>query len=279
MKLSCLPVSYFDKIIKGKKTISDWAIEAKEIGYDYIDLSILFFRVLDKEYFFRLKEELDKTGMGIAIVNTYSDFTHPNINIRDTELVKIKQYIGAAEILGAKYIRLTAGQAHPQISEGDGITWAVEGLEKVNELARETSVGLLYENHSKPGIWDYTDFSFPVDIFLKIYERIKDLPIKILFDTANPVASGADPLKIIDKIYKDIACIHAADIEGRGFFKPVVIGTGIVPFKDIFIKLKKLGFNGIISVEEASFTGRSGIENAQKYIRCIWQNDSTSCFK
>ena len=223
MKLSCLPVSYFNEIIKGKKTIPEWALEAKKIGYDYIDLSILFFQKIDRGYFLRLREELDSLGMGIAILNTYPDFTHPNANRRLIEREKIKEYIGAAEILGAKYLRLTAGQAHPQTSTEDGIAWATDGLMGSLEFTKGISVELLYENHAKPGIWDYTDFSFDVEIFLKIYEAIKGSPIKLLFDTANPVASGADPVKLVDKIHGDIACVHAADTEVKGVFKPVVI--------------------------------------------------------
>ncbi len=274
MKLSCLPVSYFNEIIKGKKTIQEWAIEAKEIGYNYIDLSILFFQKLDKDYFLRLRDELDRIGIGIAILNTYPDFTHPGSSKRKNELLKIKDYIQVAEVLGAKYIRLTTGQAHPETSTSDGIAWATEGLKEALEFAAGASVELLYENHAKPGIWDYTDFSFDVSIFLKIYERINDPRLKILFDTANPVASGVDPVELLDKVCSGIACIHAADTKAKGVFKPTIIGTGAVPFKDIFTKLKKLGFNGIISIEEASFTGKGGIVTAHNYIREAWQNTS-----
>lgn len=207
----------------------------------------------------------------IAIINTYTDFTNPNSRKRKGELLKIRDYIEAAEILGAKYIRVTAGQAHPQTSRSNGIAWAIEGLEKALEFSKSTSVILLFENHSKPGIWNYHDFAFPTDIFLEIYKKIKDSPVKILFDTANSLAYGDNPLKVLEKLSEDLACIHAADIEAEGSFKPVVIGTGVVPFKEIFRQLKEIGFNGIISVEEASFTGRTGIENAEKYIRSTWQ--------
>ena len=95
--------------------------------------------------------------------------------------------------------------------------------------------------------------------------------MKILFDTANPVASGADPLELLDKVKKDTVCIHASDTEARGIFKPVLIGTGAVPFKEIFAILKEAGFKGIISVEEASFTGKGGIVTSHNFIREIWQ--------
>ena len=267
MKLSCLPVSYFNEIIKGRKTVLDWADEARKIGYDCIDLSVLFFQSLKRSYLEDLKKDLDTIGVDIAIINTYTDFTNPNGHKRKAELEKFKEYIAAAEILGSSYVRVTAGQAHPEVLHEEGISWAAEGITGALESSWESPVKLLFENHAKPGIWDYTDFTFDVDIFLKIYEKIKDTPIRILFDTANPVASGTDPLKLIDKVYPSISAIHAADTKKEGIFSPVLIGTGAVPLREIFIKLKTLGFDGLVSIEEASLTGRRGIEKAYKYIK------------
>ncbi len=270
MKLSCIPVSYFEEIIKNKKSILQWAAEAKEIGFDYIDLSILFFFLFDEEYFVGIYNKLERLNIRIAIINSYTDFTHPNAKKRKSELNKVKDYIKAAEILGAKYLRVTAGQAYPQTSINDGIKWAIEGFEKASQLSEGTSVGLVFENHSKPGIWDYPDFSFQTGNFLEIYRIIRYSQIKILFDTANTLAYGDDPLKVLDEVSEDLACIHAADINAKGSFDPVVIGTGIVPFREIFKKLKEIGFNKIISIEEASNTGGNGIKIAERFIRNTW---------
>ncbi len=270
MKLSCIPVSYFEEIIKNKKSIFQWAAEAKEIGLDYIDLSILFFQRFDEEYFIGIKNKLERLNTRIAIINSYTDFTHPNAKKRKNELYKVQDYIKSAEILDAKYLRITAGQAHPQTSVNDGIKWVIEGFEKASELSEGTSVKLVFENHSKPGIWDYPDFSFQTYNFLEIYKKIKDTQIKILFDTANTLAYGDDPLKVLEKVSEDLACVHAADIDAKGSFDPVVIGTGIVPFKEIFRRLKEVGFNEIISIEEASNTGENGIKIAEGFIRNIW---------
>lgn len=270
MELSCIPVSYFEEIIKNKKSIFQWATEAKEIGLDYIDLSVLFFQRFDEEYFIGIKNKLEKLNTRIAIINSYTDFTHPDAKKRKNELLKVQDCIKAAEILGAKYLRITAGQAHPQTSITDGIKWAIEGFEKASELSAGTSAELVFENHSKPGIWDYPDFSFQTGNFLEIYKIIKDSQIKILFDTANTLAYGDDPLKVLERVLEDLACIHAADIDAKGSFDPVVIGTGIVPFKEIFKRLKEAGFDGIISIEEASNTGENGIKIAEGFVRNIW---------
>ncbi|MGI6298520.1 MAG: hypothetical protein ACOX1T_04905 [Saccharofermentanales bacterium] len=50
---------------------------------------------------------------------------------------------------------------------------------------------MLYEDHAKPSAWDYIDFSYPPDIFLAVYEGIKDTGIKINFDIGNITAYGA----------------------------------------------------------------------------------------
>ncbi len=42
MKLSCLPVSFFPDIIAGHMSVGEWARMGAEIGFDAIDLSILF---------------------------------------------------------------------------------------------------------------------------------------------------------------------------------------------------------------------------------------------
>jgi sugar phosphate isomerase/epimerase len=272
MKLSCIPVSYFNEIIKDRKTIYGWACEAGEIGFDYFDLSIIFFKRQDIDYFYNIKKKLDAANIGIAIINSYTDFTHPSFKVRKNELARLKEYIAAAEILGAEYMRVTAGQAHPETSVKKGIRWAVECLEKAFGYIKNTRVKLLFENHSKPGIWDYPDFSFSTGVFLEVFRQIKDMPVKVLFDTANTIAYGDDPLILLEKVIDDVACIHAADIKSRGSFEPVVIGTGIVPFREIFKELKDYGFKGIISIEEASGTGRKGIEVAYKYIKSLWQD-------
>ena len=42
MKLSCLPVSFFEEILTGKMTLNEWAYIGAEAGLDAVDLSILF---------------------------------------------------------------------------------------------------------------------------------------------------------------------------------------------------------------------------------------------
>jgi sugar phosphate isomerase/epimerase len=272
MKLSCLPVSFFPDLISGKMTPGKWAAIAANLGLDAVDLSILFFRNLDGDnsVLTRARGEIEAYGVGVAVVNTYPDLTHPDLDERGRQLAQLEEDIGSAAALGAEMVRVTAGQAHPGTSREKGVRWAVDGLTCALDAADRQGVKLVYENHSKPGCWDYADFSHPTDIFLQIADDLASTGMRMLFDTANPIAYGDDPQPILEKIIDRVECVHAADTGKRGELNPVLVGKGLVPFNDIFQLLKRSGFDGTISIEEASGMGREGVEKAVKFIRKTW---------
>lgn len=270
MKLSCLPVSYFKNIISGDLTIGQWAREASKLGLDAIDLSIIFLRQLDAARLKNIRKEIEDAGIQVAVVTTYPDFTHPDEDERKQQLFQMKTDISTSAFLGAKMVRITAGQGHPGIPVEKGIEWAADGLLSSKEAANHNGIRLLFENHSKPGVWEYFDFSHPTEIFLRIAERISDSEIKLLFDTANTLAYGDDPLELLEKVIKKIECVHIADISEKGSLEPVEIGTGIVPIREILKRLKQTGYEGWLSIEEASGLGSSGIMNAVNFVRKAW---------
>ena len=275
MKLSCLPVSYFSEIISGKLSVGQWAREAAGLGLDAIDLSVLFFKTRDPVYLRGMREEIEGAGLRVAVVNTYPDLTHPDPVERKRQLSQLEADIASSALVGAEMARVTAGQAHPETGRADGINAAVEGLTRVADAAERHGVKLVYENHSKPGAWKYPDFCYPPDIFLEIAGRLAGTPVGILFDTANTVAYGADPLPVLRQVIGRVLCVHAADTRARGIFEPVLLGTGAVPFEAIFSMLKSSGFEGWISIEEASRLGPTGVARAVEFVRRKWNLESS----
>ena len=270
MRLSCLPVSYFRDIIDGRMSIKEWALEGSRAGLDGIDLSILFLKNRSAEYLDKTRHEIEETGIRVAMVTTYPDFTHPDSMERERELTKLKDDIVTASRLGADLVRVTAGQAHPSVSRRDGINWAVNGLTRAMEFASGYPVKLAYENHAKPGAWQYTDFSHPTDIFLEIVERTASIALGVNWDTANTIAYGDDPIPILKKVLNRVVSVHAADTSTRGELKHVLLGTGLVPFKEMFQILRDGGFDAWICIEEASFKGPTGVRAAADFVRRIW---------
>ena len=271
LKISCIPVSFYNDIVNGKMTIGQWARIGKEAKLDGIDLSTIFIKNHTPVYLDEIKKELSESGMKVVMVTAYPDFTHPDKLQREREFEYFRRDIALSSEIGAKYLRMLAGQAHPGVTVAEGINLVVENFRKSVPIAIKYGVKLLYENHSKPGSWHYTDFSGPSDIFLKIVKGISDTDIGINFDTANSIALGEDPISLLKKIVKKVETIHAADTSTKGELNHVLLGTGLTPFKDIFSILKENGFNGWISIEENSRMGIYGVKKSVEFIRKIWQ--------
>ena len=252
-------------------SIKDWAEQGVEVGLDGIDLSILFLKARDDRYLDSVRKEIEDAGIRVAMVTTYPDFTHPDPTERARELAKLQENIAIASRLGADLIRVTAGQAHPAVGRKEGVEWAVHRLKSAVQFAKKYPIRLAYENHAKPGAWKYTDFSHPTDIFLEIVDRTKDVALGVNWDTANVIAYGDDPIPVLKKVVNRIVSVHAADTSTRGQLNHVLLGTGLVPFKEMFEILHASGFDDWICMEEASFTGKSGVKTAADFVRRVWK--------
>lgn len=74
------------------------------------------------------------------------------------------------------------------------------------------------------------------------------------FDTANLVAYGnGNPVDAVDILGPHVMSVHAKDglwpTDPYRFGTEVLIGTGVVDFKQVFTKLHRLGYQGAISIE------------------------------
>lgn len=270
MKLSCLPVSLFPALINGEMDLYAWADSAKKMGLDAVDMSILFLRSRTRREILRAKEALDRAGMTVAMITTYPDFTDPSPEQRRREIAHANSDIAAAAELGASYVRITAGQERP----GDvqkTLEYVVECFSSCETFARDAGVELLYENHAKPGAWDRPDFDFDTSVFLRLFQMTRNLDIGINFDTANTLGFGDDPIPVFKTVFPKVKSIHIADIHNRGNMHYSEIGKGAAPIKEILGLAKRQGFDGLISIEEASMNGLNGIADAVHTVKKIWE--------
>ncbi len=270
MKLSCLPVSFFDDIISGKMTVGDWARMGCELGLDAIDLSILFVPDRSAGKVAALRKQIESEGMSVAMVTSYPDFTHPDPAQRVKELDLETEAIEVAHDLGARMVRVTAGQAHPETRREEGIAWAVDGLCRLTERVRTLGVQLVYENHAKPGAWQYADFSQPPDIFLDIVRQTAEVPLGVNFDMGNAASFADDAVQLLETVIDGVVSVHASDSSTHGALNHCLLGTGITPYPQLFATLKQHGWDRWICMEEASRLGRTGVEKAAAFVRTTW---------
>ncbi len=270
MKFSTLPVSFYNDFATGHRSLGQWFQFAGALGLDGADISVAHLVSLQPTYLDQLRQEAAAAGVQIAMVVTYSDFTHPDGQERLRQRAEVRDFIDAAARLGAPFVRVTAGQRHPGVAEADGIGWAVAGLTSCLDHAAQAGVTLCYENHTKGSVWTYNDFTQPARLFLEVMRRTAGSGLRLLYDTANTLGSGDDPLAVLAEVQDRIAVIHVNDIKRASYFEPCLVGTGVAPNRAIFEQLAAANFDGWISVEEASKLGEAGFRQAIPYVKQLW---------
>ena len=271
MRLSCLPVSLYDNIFTGKSSVADWIQFGAELGLDAVDFSIKFFPERDAETIKQTRAALEKQNIIPCMLACYSDFTHPDPAQRAQELVDLKADIALAEALGAEFIRVTAGQNHPGTERAAGVQWVTDGFQRALDAAEKHGITLAYENHTKGAPWDYWDFSQPTEIFLEILDALSDTPLGVCFDTANPLVLGEDVLTLLEAVVHRIVVVHIFDLREVRVFEPVRVGTGASPIPQVFSCMRQAGYDGWLSIEEASRLGQEGFTESIAFVRKTWQ--------
>lgn len=262
-QISCLPVSLYPEFFSGERTVPEYSRQAKELDLDAIDINALFLREKSMEEIQQIRSELT---VPVLMVSAYSDFTLPSEEKRAEALETAIADMRRAQAVGAKYIRLTAGQAYPGEPDDQMVQRAYDCFAKCAEVSAETGVKILLENHSKPGAWEYPDYDFHVERFLNLWEALKTLPIAVNYDTANAYALK-EWERLLEAVAGRIETVHLNDlssIEPLGFAR---IGAGIVPMQEIVQAVYDTGFNGALCIEEAGFQGWDGIVKAAAYAR------------
>lgn len=275
MQLSCLPVSLYADLSAGRLALADWFALAARLGLDGADISVVHLASRRPADLAAVRAQAEDAGVCIPMLVAYTDFTHPNPTYRAAQADQLRRDIEAAAQLGASFIRVTAGQAHAGVGREEGIGWAVEGLTGWVAEAAAAGVTLAYENHCKGYGWIHFDFSQPAAIFGEILARTQGSGLGVLFDTANNLALNDDPRTVLAQVGDRLAVVHASDFRRAGHFEPVVVGSGVAPLAALFADLHGLGFDGWLSVEEASRTGGPGFQKAIATVRDLW-HDSTA---
>src|SRR5581483_7337781 len=86
VRLSCLPVSFFDAIRGGKMALEEWMDFAAELGLDGVECGPPLLKPLGPgtpESFRRLAEE---RRLAVSNYSSYSDFTQPDADARQREV-------------------------------------------------------------------------------------------------------------------------------------------------------------------------------------------------
>jgi sugar phosphate isomerase/epimerase len=246
-------------------SLPEWMDFAVELGLDGIECGPLLIKPLGPATPTEFRRLADARGLAVSNYTGYSDFAHPDGEVRKRELEGVLKNLEFALELGAPSVRALTGQQWPGVKIEDGIGWVVEGIRRAAAQADRMGLRLNVENHTKAAIWTHFDFAMQGEVFLQIMEGLRDVPVGVQFDIANPMVAGEDTLALFEKVRSRIGYVHINDVRRVGAFEFVPVGTGLAPIREVLARLRHQGYAGWVGIEEASRTGREGFQQAVRY--------------
>ena len=232
---------------------------AKSLGYDYIELLSERQHNNENPLWSNSNPSYLKEAIYKYNLNSYSACLDYIIEHKIIDKNKINQnnldytinFIKKAANVGTKLIVLPLLEASN--IDKDNITTFIDYLNKTTDCAQQYNIMVTIESLENS------------DVLIELVDSVKNENIGVVYDTGNRALTCDKPLDEIKKLNSRIKHIHLKDI--RKNIGNVPIGTGVVDFKNIFILLNDIKYNGCFSFE--NHRGKDPIETAIHNINFI----------
>lgn len=280
-RLAAFPKAFMQALCKdGTMRVSEWIVLASKLEIDGLEWYAGFLEMADEGNWAGFRREVEDTGKVIPMMCCSPDFTHPDSTFREREVAKQKRWIDMTEALGGTFCRVLSGQRRPEISRSEGVKLAVAGIEACLPYAQERGITLILENHYKDDFWEFPEFAQHTDVFCELVDSIQHPAFGVNFDPSNTFLAGEDPLELLRRVSSRVVTMHASDrylAEGTledlwreesgavGYAKRLrhgEIGQGLNDYDAIFTELRRVGFDGWISIED----GVDGMDQLERSV-------------
>jgi len=284
VKISAFPKCWIEDITEGRMDLFEWFDLSMQLDVEGLEIYEGFLTSYKPEYLRLVKNEALSRGMQLALFCVSPDFTVP-IEEQKKEIEKQKDKIRAAAEMGIPFCRVLSGQHRENLSIQEGLDRAEYCITSCLPVAEENGVHLVIENHYKDGYWKYPEFAQKMDVFLQLVNRIDSPWFGIQFDPSNTIVAGEDPLELLNHVLPRVMTMHASDryikpgydkeevlnYLGKQGYHPAlvhgVVGKGLNDYPTIFSKLKNVGFDGWISIED----GMNGMDEMKSSVDFLKQ--------
>jgi sugar phosphate isomerase/epimerase len=274
-KLAAFPKAYMQALCKdGSMKLAEWFQLASGLGVDGIEFYAGFLEMQDRANWHNVRQQVDQLGLRVPMMCCSPDFTHPDRHFREEQIAKQRYWIEMTSVMGGQFCRVLSGQRRPELSIEEGVKLAAECILECLPYAEERGITLIIENHYKDDFWEYPEFAQKMDVFCSLVNAVQHPHFGVNYDPSNAYIAGDDPIELLKRVSHRVVTMHASDrylIEGTledlrreesgsaGYVKRLrhgEIGKGLNDYDAIFTELKRVGFDGWISIED----GVEGIE-------------------
>lgn len=280
-RLAVFPKAFMQALCKdGTMQVSEWIELAVQLEIEGLEWYAGFMEMADENNWPRFRRQVEAHGKVIPMMCCSPDFTHPDPAFRAKEIAKQKRWIDMTQILGGTYCRVLSGQRRPGLTVEEGVKLAAECIYACLPYAQDRGITLILENHYKDDFWEYPEFAQKMDVFCKLLDKVDHPNFGVNYDPSNTYLAGENPLELLYRVSHRVVTMHASDrylTEGTmedlrreeegitGYARRLShgeIGKGLTDYDAIFKELKRVGFDGWISIED-------GVDGMEQLARSV----------
>jgi sugar phosphate isomerase/epimerase len=256
--------------------------ELKDLGFEYIELEgvgseNLLEVVHHKRDFLELFESLGVRISNFAVI--LPEIISMDRSVKERAIELFETGVKTARYLRSDYLWIDSYMPPVEVKEGKalsqslefgtemkvkipaGFSWSdfwenfVDSVKKCNRIAEKNGVQLLME----PRTGEVVSNS---DALLRILEAVGSENFGVILDTAHQHAAKEILPLSVEKLGKNIKYVHVADNDG-GSDRHLVPGDGTIDWEEIFVSLKKIGYDGYYAIDLESLP-----DIDQRFLEC-----------
>ncbi|HEX8037593.1 MAG TPA: sugar phosphate isomerase/epimerase family protein [Chryseosolibacter sp.] len=238
LKLSLNAFSFNDALLKGTMTIEDMLEFCAEKGLAAVDLTAYYFpgypKVPADDYLYKIKRKAFSLGVEISGTGVRNDFTHADPAKRQESVQLVKDWIHAAEKLGAQTIRIFSGNQKPEGHSREQILdWMLKDIRECIGYGQAHGVVIALQNHD--------DFIKTSADTIAIMESLKSDWCGLMLDIGSFRAS--DPY---EEIARTVKYAITWQIKEKVFVNGKEVDLDAPKLVDI---IRKSGYRGYLPIE------------------------------
>lgn len=261
MKLSVSAYSFSQYIRQGKMTQFDTIAKAKELGFEAIEFTDIDGKedyALQTENARKLRLEADCLGMEINAYTIGGCLFQETQEAMDAEVERLKRQIDIAKILGAPILRHDVTYYLTKTGKGRSFDLQLpilaENARKITEYAATQGIQTCTENHGY--------IAQDSDRLERLFNAVAHDNYGLLVDIGNFLCVDEDPIHAVSRVAPYAFHVHIKDMRirntsvgsmmmtrGGNYLKGTVVGEGDVPVKQCLQILKRIGYEGYVSLE------------------------------
>lgn len=251
------PIGIYEKATPKNFTWRERLAFAKELGFDFVEMSVDESDSRLARLDWTKKERLDvvqaiyETGIRIPSICFSGHRRYPlgsnDPKTEATSLEMMKKCIELAQDLGVRTIQLAGYDVYYEEKSPETRARFIKNLRKACDWAEEDQVILAIEIMDDP-------FLNSIEKYLAVEKEIDSPYLFVYPDTGNVSAWHNDLWSEFYNGHKSIAALHLKDTyavteNSKGQFRDVPFGDGCVDWEAMFAILKKTNYNGPFLIE------------------------------